>query len=376
MSRHDNKIEAARRVKARKLKHQLRFWVGIPTLVAVIYFGLIHSDYYQSESSYSIQSTDMGSATSLDSMIGGLPGMGSDKDALTVKEYLLSRDVLKRLDKEHDFLKHYQESGADWFTRLSSSATFEEDFEYYLSRVHVDYDTQSGISTLKVMALTAEQAALFANALLAYGEELVNELSDRAELDQLELARQEVVAGEERLAMARTSMLLLQRSGEDINPAESAAAIMEIRNTLEGELAKAQAELTEISGYMRKDAPKVIALKNRIKSLQTQIRNENRRLTDPDEESLSSSIARFEPMILEKEFAEQAYQSALTSLEIARTEAAKQHRYLATIVSPSVPDEATHPERLMGILTVFLVTLATFGIGSLLLAAIREHSRI
>ena len=376
MSKHDNKIEAARRVKARKLKRQLRFWIGMPTLIAVIYYGLIHSDYYQSESSYSIQSTDTGSATSLDSMIGGLPGMGSDKDALTVKEYILSRDVLKRLDKEHDFLKHYQESGADWFTRLSSSATFEEDFEYYLSRVSVDYDTQSGISTLKVMALTAEQAALFANALLAYGEELVNELSDRAELDQLELARKEVVAAEERLVMARTSMLLLQRSGEDINPAESAAAIMAIRNTLEGELAKAQAELTEISGYMRKDAPKVIALKNRIKSLQTQIRNENRRLTDPDEESLSSSIARFEPMILEKEFAEQAYQSALTSLEIARTEAAKQHRYLATIVSPSVPDEATHPERLMGILTVFLVTLATFGIGCLLLAAIREHSRI
>jgi len=376
MNKHDNRIEAARRMKAKRLKLQLRVWVGIPTLIAAIYYGLIHSDYYQSESSYSIQSTDRGSATSLDSVIGTLPGMGSDKDALTVKEYILSRDVLKRLDKEHDFLKHYQESGADWFTRLSRSATFEEDFEYYLSRVNVDYDTQSGISTLKVMALTAEQAAQFASALLTYGEELVNELSDRAEMDQLELARQEVVAGEERLIMARTSMLLLQRSGEDINPTESAAAIMEIRSTLEGELAKTQAELTEISSYMRKDAPKVVALKNRIESLQTQIRNENRRLVDPDEDSLSSSIARFEPMILEKEFAEQAYQSALTSLEIARTEAAKQHRYLATIVSPSVPDQTTHPQRLMGIFTVFMVTLAAFGIGSLLLAAIREHARI
>jgi len=376
MSEHDNRIEAARREKAKRLKRQLYIWVGIPTLVAIFFYGLIHSDYYQSESSYSIQSTDGGSATGLDSIIGGLPGMGSDKDALTVKEYILSRDVLKRLDEEHGFLKHYQEFGADWFTRLSRSATFEEGFEYYLTRVSVDYDTQSGISTLKVKALAAEQAALFANALLEYGEELVNELSDRAELDQLELVRQEVATGEERLAMARSNMLLLQRSGEDINPAESAAAIMEIRNTLEGELARARAELTEISSYMRKDAPKVIALRNKIESLDKQIRNENRRLIDPDEGSLSFSIARFEPMVLEKEFAELAYQSALTSLEIARTEIAKQHRYLATIVSPSVPDEDTHPERLMGIFTVCLVTLAAFGIGSLLMAAIREHSRI
>ena len=376
MSEHDNRIEAARRQKAKRLKRQLQLWVGIPTLIAVIYYGLIHSDYYQSESSYSIQSTDRGGAIGLDSVLGSLPGMGSDKDALTVKEYILSRDVLKRLDQEHGFLKHYQESGADWFSRLSGGATFEEAFEYYLSRVDVDYDTQSGISTLKVRALTAEQAALFASALLEYSEELVNELSKRAELDQLELARQEVMSGEERLSMARTGMLLQQRSGEDINPTESAAAIMEIRGTLEGELARAQAELTEISSYMRNDAPKVVALRNKIESLEAQIRNENRRLVDPDEDSLSSSIARFEPMVLEKEFAEMAYQSALTSLEIARTEAAKQHRYLATIVSPSVPDEATHPKRMMGIFTVFLVTLAAFGIGSLLIAAIREHARI
>ncbi len=81
------------------------------------------------------------------------------------------------------------------------------------------------------------------NALLEYGEELVNELSDRAEMDQLEIVRQEVTAGEERLARARSSMLLLQRSGEDINPAESAAAIMEIRSTLEGELARIKRDL-------------------------------------------------------------------------------------------------------------------------------------
>ena len=97
---------------------------------------------------------------------------------------------------------------------------------------------------------------------------------------------------------------------------------------------------------------------------------------DPKQKSLSTSIARFEPLVLEKEFAQKAYESALASLELARAEAAQQHRYLAIIVSPSKPDEATHPERLLNIFTIFMVTLTLFGIGSLLIAAIREHARI
>jgi len=152
--------------------------------------------------------------------------------------------------------------------------------------------------------------------------------------------------------------------------------LLKIRNELEAEHIRSQAELTEVISYMREDSPKAIALKNRIESLQKQIDNENRRLISPDEDSLSSTIAGFEPLLVEKEFAEKAYESALTSLEIARADAAKQHRYLATIASPYAPDTATHPKRMMSILTVLLSTMLAFGIGSLLIAAIREHARI
>ncbi len=375
MSTDNDEFEASRKARVKRLQRLFRWWVGIPTLLAVLYYGLIASDYYQSEARYSVQSTDRGAGLSLDTLIGSLPGAGSDKDALMVRDYILSRDVLARLDKEHAFLKHYQDAG-DWLSKLSGSASFEEAFDYYLSRVDVDFDTQSGISTLQVRALNATKAAEFAGAILRYGEELVNELSRRAEVDRLELAREEVRIGEQRLAAARNDILRQQLAGNEMNPAESAAAVMEIRSQLEAEQAKAQAELTEIISYMRADSPRAVALKNRIESLKKQIASENTRLTNPEDNSLSSSIAGFEPLLVEKEFAEQAYESALTSLEIARTEAAQQHRYLATIVSPSQPDEATHPERLISIFTVMLVSMLAFGIGSLLYSAIREHARI
>lgn len=375
MSTDNDEFEASRKARVKQLQRLFRWWVGIPTLLAVLYYGLIASDYYQSEARYSVQATDRGAGLSLDTLIGSLPGAGSDKDALMVRDYILSRDVLARLDKEHAFLKHYEDAG-DWLSKLSGSASFEEAFDYYLSRVNVDFDTQSGISTLQVRALNAAKAAEFAGAILRYGEELVNELSRRAEVDRLELAREEVRIGEQRLAAARNDILRQQLAGNEMNPAESAAAVMEIRSQLEAEQAKAQAELTEVISYMRADSPRAVALKNRIESLKIQIASENTRLTNPEENSLSSSIAGFEPLLVEKEFAEKAYESALTSLEIARTEAAQQHRYLATIVSPSQPDEATHPERLISIFTVMLASMLAFGIGSLLFSAIREHARI
>jgi capsule polysaccharide export protein KpsE/RkpR len=42
---------------------------------------------------------------------------------------------------------------------------------------------------------------------------------------------------------------------------------------------------------------------------------------------------------------------------------------------PSRPNEAEYPRRARGMLTVFLSSLALFGIGSLLIAAIREHAQ-
>ncbi|HJL47558.1 MAG TPA: hypothetical protein RMG45_17020, partial [Polyangiaceae bacterium LLY-WYZ-15_(1-7)] len=78
----------------------------------------------------------------------------------------------------------------------------------------------------------------------------------------------------------------------------------------------------------------------------------------------------------EKEFAERAYASAVTSLEMARVEAARQHRYLATISGPSRSDEPSHPNVLWSILTVLVLSFAGLGIGTLLVASVREHANV
>jgi capsular polysaccharide transport system permease protein len=146
---------------------------------------------------------------------------------------------------------------------------------------------------------------------------------------------------------------------------------------MKAELGKAQAELMEARAFMQPGAPKVVALSERVKSLAAQVSQESRRLVNPhDEKGLNTSMAMFDAALVEKEFAESAYQSALTSLELARTETVRQHRYLVTIAEPSSPDAETHPKRVRAIITVVLFSAMLLGIASLLLAAVREHARI
>ena len=238
-------------------------------------------------------------------------------------------------------------------------------------------DLRPQVSVKGIVLLTGlEDARRFALAILRYAEETVNDISERARQDRMKFARSEVHAGEERLAKARQAILELQREGEEIDPTESATAVFNIRSQLDSELSKARAELRQLESFMQPDAHQVQVQKQKIASLEEQIRNENLKLVDGQSQSLSASIARFEPLVLEKEFAGKAYESALASLEVARTEAAQQHRYLAIIVQPSVPDEATHPKRILGVMTVLALAAVAFGVLSLLIAAAREHARL
>ena len=90
----------------------------------------------------------------------------------------------------------------------------------------------------------------------------------------------------------------------------------------------------------------------------------------------AGASVELESALLEKAIAEKEYQAAVSSLSAAKMEAARQSRYLATIAAPSSPDSATHPKRVLGVVTVLFAALALFGIVSLLIAAVREHARV
>jgi capsular polysaccharide transport system permease protein len=365
-----------RKERARRLLTRLGIFVLLPTLLSTAYYGFVASDQYESYSMFTIHSAELRPAIGLESLLSVATG-GGGRDVLAVRDYVLSRDMLARLDKEHGFIAHYRAGSVDWWSRLGSDASFEDAYDYFDEKVHADFDTTSGTVTLRVRAFSAAKANEFARAVLAYSEEMVNKLSERERKDRTQYAEAEVKKTEERLTKARKELLLLQQKHADFNPLQTATAAMTIRTELEGELAKARAEVMQLKAFMNADAPQVKAAQERVNSIAAQVAQESKRLVDPKREGgISGSFGEFEAAMVEKEFAQKAYELALAALELAHSDAARQHRYLATIASASTPDESTHPRRIRGVVTVFVVSFLLMGIGTLMSAAVREHARL
>jgi capsular polysaccharide transport system permease protein len=364
-----------RRQRARRLGLRLAFCVALPTAVAGVYYGAIATDQFDSTALFTIQAADAPSRLSLETLI--VPGMASSPYGLIAREYILSREMLDQLDKKHGLIRHYQSAQVDWWSRLPGDATREDAYEYYQEKIRVAYDTTSGSLTLEVRAYSAEKAQALARAILKNSQELVNRTAEHARQDQTRFARDEVATAEKRLIKAREALAVLQQERSELDPEQTATAALTIRSGLESEVAKARADLMQLRSYMQPEAPQVLEAQARVNSLSAQVAHESRRMVNPKgEKGLNTSIAQFEVAILEKQFAEEAYQAARTALELARAEATRQHRYLATIAPPSIPDESTHPVRWLAVLTVAIVSFLLFGILSLVVGAIKEHSRL
>jgi capsular polysaccharide transport system permease protein len=64
----------------------------------------------------------------------------------------------------------------------------------------------------------------------------------------------------------------------------------------------------------------------------------------------------------------------LTSLSAAGVRAESQSRYLVDFIPPTLPEEALWPRRARSVGLSFACALLIFAVGSLILAAIREHA--
>ncbi|MBN2524940.1 MAG: hypothetical protein JXR76_01015 [Deltaproteobacteria bacterium] len=372
---YEAKSRKRRKKRAIRLVQKLMFFVVIPTIVASVYFYRYANDQYESIASVSIQ-RDGAPSVGLDTIIGSFGGSGSAQDALTIEAYILSRDMLRSLDKEENYIQHFKNPKIDIITRLKTDATFEDAYEFYQKMILVEYSSESGVLGLKVRAFDAQSAQRFARRIIELSEVKVNKLSSKMQEDKINFTTKVLKESKEKLAVAQKGVLDYQKEVGDFAPESTAGSLMHLKNQLEGNLAMAQTQLSEARSIMTADAPKVVRLTQKIQSLKAQIRKENEKLIGDEEGGMGQKIVEFEMAALDKKLAEREYQSALVSLEAARLDAMKQSRYLVEISSPNLPDEATYPIRWLKVLTVFLVSIAIFGVLSLTVSAIKEHARI
>ncbi len=350
------------------------FTVALPTALAVLYFGVVASDVYISESRFVVRSPDRQAATGLGALLKGVGFSRSQDDSYTVHDYVLSRDALTEINEKLGVAKAFASSEVDIFSRfggLDFDSSFEALHRYYQKKVDMQQDSASSISTLTVRAYRAQDAQSINQKLLELSEGLVNRLNERGRQDLIRSAASEVADAETKSKAAAQALSAYRSAKGVVDPERQATVQLQQVAKLQDELIATKTQLAQLKAFTPEN-PQIQALQLRAKTLQAEMDLETNKVTG-GERSLANKAADFQRFALEREFADKQLASALASLELARNEAQRKQVYIERIAQPSLPDVAMEPRRFRGILATFVLGLVAWGILTMLLAGVREH---
>jgi capsular polysaccharide transport system permease protein len=355
-------------------RHPFAWLVLFPTLLAGLYFFLVAAPQYVSEARFMLR----GQTRSAGSLLGEALNAGgfraATEEAVAVRDYLLSHDAVQALHARVDLVATFRRPEADPVSRLWWEAPEAERLlDYYRRQVKAEIDLNSGITELRVRTFRAADSLLISRELLGMGEAMVNSMNRRAQEEALRASRAEQARAEERVAAASAAVTAFRQREQAVDPSRSAALAVETIGRLDGDLARARAELQAAERFARPNSPQVMGLRNRIDALESQAAEERRRLSAAGT-GITEQIAGFERLRLEADFAGRALVTANTALERALAEAQRQQLFLVRVVEPNLAERSLYPRPLWATAYVFAALALVYGLAWLLIAGVREHA--
>jgi capsular polysaccharide transport system permease protein len=330
---------------ATKARRNPWFLLGVvlPVLASALYFFLIASEQYVSESRFVIKAPNQrgGQISTFANLIQTTGLSAGQEQADQVIDYVRSRSALEKLKAQFPVKRAYGADGIDIFSRfplLTQEDAFEDLYKYYQGKVQIDRDPDTGLVVLRTLAFTAKDARAINERLLRQSEALVNELN-RAQI---------------------------------VDPLKQATGVVEIANRLISERAALEAQLRTLE-RLTPENPSIPALRQSIASLTKEIDTQTARLVG-NEGAISAKLPAYEALEVEQEFATQLLAITRTSLEQARAEALKQQFYLERVVNPNQPDLPEYPHAWRMVLTIFGFALCLYFIIWMFVVGILEHA--
>lgn len=371
----DAVVKPTKKKKRRSVSPLLWVTVIIPTLCSTVYFGLIAADQFTSQASFVVRSAKNQSAvTGLGAILQGAGFSRSQDDTYTVREYLHSRSALAELSQSLPVRRFYEKQG-DIFSRFNGfgwNGEQEAFYQYYADKVEINFDAVSGVSTLAVTSFNSKESQQISQALLKQGEELINQLNERARQDTLRYAEESVQIAEERVKETADNLTAFRIQHGVFDLKAQSEVQMSLVSKLQDELILIQTQLDQVRAVTPEN-PQISGLKAREQSLRKEIALQMKAIAGGGAGSLSTQAADYQRIVLENQLAEQQLTAAITSLENARADANRRQLYLEVVEQPSQPDMPYRPKRLYNIAATFIIGLMVYGILSLLIASIREH---
>lgn len=335
--------------------------VALPVLMTWWYLNERAVDQYASTLGFTVRSEDVTSAVDL---LGGLaPSLGGSAgsgDADILYEFIRSQTLVQQIDNDLDLSNYYSiNREQDPIFSFNPDGTIEDLTAYWQRMVRISYDAGSGLMELRILAFDADAAKTIANAIFEKSTVMINNLSAIAREDATRYAREDLDMAIERLKQARELLTAFRISSEIVDPAADVQGQMGLLSLLQEQQVVALIEFDLLSNSTRAGDPRLEQAKQRIDIIEDRIRQERRKfgvgVGGAEGASYAETIAGFERLTVDREFAEQAYAAALASYDAARAEANRQSRYLAAYIEPTLAERSEFPNRpvIIGVVTLF-----------------------
>ncbi len=369
---------ARMRRRHRGLLVSFLFLVCLPIALMSYYLWVRSVDQYASTTAFTVQRETGGSAVDLLGGLSQLSGGGSSSDTDILYEFIQSQELVRRVDAVVDLRAHYtQHWGTDPLFSLKPDATLEDLVKYWQRIVRISYDQSASLIELRVLAFDAQTAQSIAEEVVDESQSMINALNAAARDDTIRYALFDLEEALDRLKTAREALTAFRTRTQIVDPSADIQGRMGVLNNLQQQLAEALIEFDILSETTKRTDPRLQQAERRIEVIQSRIAQE--RLTfataeaGQNGEDYPTLMAEFESLTVDREFSEEAYRAALAAVEIARSNAARKSRYLATYIAPTLAETAQYPQRITWTLLTALFSLLLWSICVLVYYSIRDR---
>lgn len=354
-------------------------WVArfilVLAVLSIAYWSLVASDRYVSEANVIIQRTDLANAPSLDisTLVTGV-GSANHPDQMLLREYLLSVDMLEKLDATLDLRSHYSEWQRDPISRMwFKNCSIEWFHRHYLSRVSVEFDDYAGVLRIKAQAYDPKMAQKIASMLVAEGERYMNQMGHELAQAQVDFATIQLSSAQERLTQANRAVLDFQNRKGLVSPQATAESINAIIGKLEEQRTEIQTQLASLPSSLVPNHPNIVMFKQSLDAVEKQIAQERAKLASPSGKTLNYTVEEFQVLQMQANFAQDVYKTAITALEKGRMDASRTLKKVSVLQAPTLPQYPKEPGRLYNTVVTLLFAAMLIGIVKLLESIVLDH---
>lgn len=353
--------------------------VLLPVVVTAWYLWTVAEDQYSSTAAFTVRQDEGQGASDLLGGLAALTGGSAAGDSDILYKFIQSQSLIRRIDEDLDIRSHYSAFwDQDPVFALQPDASIEDLEEYWTRIVRVSHDQGAGLLEVQARAFDREMAQALTTEIVIRSQDMINDLNAQARADAMSFARADLENAVERLSTARSELTSFRSRTQIVDPQADIQGRMGVMNNLQQQLAQALIDLDLLVETTGANDPRLVQAQRRIEVIRDRLARERVAVARGEEGEIAGQdyptlIAEFEGLIVEREFAEENYRASLAAMDIARDNVARQSRYLATYIQPTIAETSQYPQRDVILGLVALFALLSWAVGCLIFYSIRDR---